>query len=462
MQRIKTYSQIFFCLLILLHCFISLVGADSASVSRDYYSAPLNEDTVVLTAKAQENDSAAETSVKNTPITADIFGKRSGIFRPFISLTGYYTDNLFKTRDDKKSDFVTIVSPGLLISVPALREITLTDTSSISPGGFPSGRFIKRYPGRLQSYLYYAADFESYSKHSSKDFVSHRAEAMLQYNFRGGISIDLFNQFKKSSDDWGTGEFFTRDEFLSNLFSLSASYEASDKTLIRFDYSNYNINFKDEQNNFRDRTDNYLAGYLFYKVRPRLVLFGQYEFVDVVYKEDILSNSKEHNVYIGARWNISEKTTGHLKAGYGIRELDIEDMKSEEGVLFETQIDYKFTPKTSLRFSASRKNNETDISRADYIISDNLRFTYLQKLTSKIAANINLSYTDDRYKGTITIDGVSGKLQDRYYKAGVAFDYAMRERVKMRVGYDYSRRNSNFDIFDYATNTIFLKIGFSM
>lgn len=466
MQKIKTNSQVFFGILVLLNCFIPAVDADSTIestvVNEGYYVASLNEENEPLQGKALQNDVAAKTISNNKPINADIFGRRSGNFRPFISLTEYYTDNLFKTRDKKESDFVTIISPGFLISVPGLKEITLTETSSISPGGFPSGRFIKRYPGRLQSYLFYAADFELYSRHSSKDFVSHRAEAMLQYNFRGGFSIDIFNQYEKSFEDWGTGEFFTRDEFESNLFNLIASYEASDKTLLRVDYSNYNINFKDEQNSFRDRTDNYLSGYLFYKVRPRLALFGQYEFIDVVYKEDILSNSKEHNVYLGARWNLSEKTSGHFKAGYGKREFDTQEVTGEKGFHFETQIDYRFTPKASLRLSASRKNNETDISRADYIVSDNIRLNYRQKLTSKITSSINLSYTDDKYKGTMTVDGVSEKLNYKYYKAGIAFDYAMRDRIKMRLGYDYSRRNSNFDIYDYTSNTIFLKISLSM
>ena len=465
MHKIILYSAVFSCVFIILTCFISAVEADYPShaiPSKEFFSySSLSGETEVPASNMAESP-PVKPVIENSEITSDVFGKRSGLLRPFISLTGYYTDNLFKTRDNKHSDFVTVLSPGILISFPGLKEIALTETSVISPGGFPAGRFIKRYPGRLQSYLFYAADFEFYSKHSSDNFVSHRAEGMLQYNFRGGISIDMLNQLVKSHDDWGMGEFFTRDEYFSNLFSLALSYEISDKTLLRFDYSNYNLDFKDAENSFRDRKDNYMSGYLFYKIRPRLALFGQYEFIDISYKEDILSNSKEHNVYCGARWNISKKTTGYVKAGYSLREFDLPEMKNEKGYLFEAQVDYRFTPKTSLRLSASRKNNETDISRADYIVSDNIRASYAQKLTSKITANINISYTDDRYKGTVTIDGISKKLQDIYHKGGISLDYAMRERLKMRLGYDYSKRNSNFDIFDYTANILFMKISFSM
>lgn len=465
MHKITIYIAVFFCVFIPLTCSISVVEADYASQSMPgdefHNSARLSVENDNKAANMDELQ-PPKPVIENHSINAGIFGKRSGLLRPFVSLTEYYTDNLFRTKDDKHSDFVTVLSPGILISVPGLKEIALTETSNVSPGGFPSGRFVKRYPGRLQSYLFYAADMEFYSKHSSNNFVSHRAEGMLQYNFRGGLSIDLFNQFNKSYDDWGRGEFFTRDEYVSNLFSVVLSYEMSDKTLFRFDYSNYNLNFEDAQNSFRDRTDNYLSGYLFYKVQPRLALFGQYEFIDVSYQEDTLSGSKEHNVYCGARWNISQKTTGYLKAGYSLREFDLPELKNEKGFLFEAHVDYKFTPKTSLRLAASRKNNETDISRADYIVSDNIRAAYVQKLTPKITANINLSYTDDRYKGTVTIDGVSKKLQDTYHKAGISLDYAMRQRLKMRLGYDYLRKNSNFDIFDYTANILFMKISFSM
>lgn len=464
MYKILLFLGIALCNLVLLPCtlfaeetkFSSSDGNDESG-----YFALLSDANESLISK-QDNILPPKALPESEAITADVFGKGSGFFRPFLSLTGYYTDNLFKTKDDKQSDYVTILSPGILLSVPGMKEISITETSTISPGGFLSSRFIKRYPRRLQSYLFYAADFEFYSKHSSNDIVSHRAEGMLQYNLRGGLSIDLLNQFKKSYDDWGTGEFFTRDEFISNLLSLSMSYEISDKTLFRLDYSNYNIDFEDDQNKFRDRTDNSLSGYLFYKIRPRLALFGQYEFIDIHYKEDVLSNSKEHNIYCGARWNISEKTSGYLKAGYSVRELNLLDMKNEKGFLFETLVDYKFTPKTSFKLSASRKNNETDISRADYIVSDNIRLVYTQKLTPKITSNINLSYTNDKYKGIITIDSVSKKLQDTYYKAEVSLDYNMMKRLRMRLGYDYSRKNSNFDIYDYTANKVFVKIAISL
>ncbi len=465
MNKKRLFTTIFSCFIIFFFYFTFTVEADSAfdaiSGKEVFYSLSSHGENQTAEAKTGEVQ-YADPVIETRTITSDVLGKRRYFLRPFISLTEHYTDNLFKTKDDKHSDFITILSPGILISVPGLKEIILTETSNVSPGGFPSSRFIKRYPGRLQSYLFYATNIEFYSKHSSDNFISHRAEGMLQYNFRGGISVDLFNQFTKSYDDWGTGEFFTRNEYLSNLFSLALSYEMSDKTLLRFDYSNYNLNYKEFKNRFRDRTDNYLSGYLFYKFRPRLSLFGQYEFIDIVYKEDILSNSGEHNFYCGARWNISEKTTGHIKVGYGVREFDLQELKNEKGYLFETHLDYLFTPKTSLRLSASRRNNETDISRADYIVSDNIRASYMQKLTSKITANISLSYTEDNYKGTITIDGISKKLHYIYHKAGISLDYVMRERLKMRLGYDYSRRNSNFDIFDYTANTVFMKIAFSM
>src|ERR1700690_692298 len=55
---------------------------------------------------------------------------------PFISFSEYYTDNLFNTRDDKKSDFFTVLSPGVWLGFPWVKEaMPLTKTDTGSPGG---------------------------------------------------------------------------------------------------------------------------------------------------------------------------------------------------------------------------------------------------------------------------------------------------------------------------------------
>src|SRR4030042_6646485 len=39
----------------------------------------------------------------------DVFGRRGGFVHPFLSVTEYFTDNVFYTNSNKRSDFATIL-----------------------------------------------------------------------------------------------------------------------------------------------------------------------------------------------------------------------------------------------------------------------------------------------------------------------------------------------------------------
>lgn len=391
--------------------------------------------------------------------SSDVFGRRGGIIHPFLAVTEYYTDNVFYTRDNRKSDFATILSPGIWLALPHVYEKLLKiDTSNISPGGFslskPQEEDFKRY----QLYLFYNADIERFSKYSSEDTVSHRAEGSLQYNLRGGLSLEVIDQFIASHDARGTGITTELDKFRSNLASITTSYEVSERFKLRVDYTNFFLDYTADRNNFRDRDDNALSGYVFYKVQPKTSLFLQYEFLDITYREDNSFDSREHHWFGGVQWNVTAKSKGSVKAGYGIKDFAHSSSGSSNDFILEAQMDYQFTPKTSVILKASRKTNETNIENTDFILSNTMEVQYLQKLTGKIMADIKFAYSNDTYKEDLTFDGVTKRLEDNYYLGVFALQYKFKEWLQLDLGYVYDRRDSNFADFDYTNNTAFLRV----
>lgn len=394
-------------------------------------------------------------------ITGSIFERRIRNVHLFLGLEGHYTDNVYNTREDRKPDYKTVVSPGISFSIPAVKDnwkATNIETSNIAPGGSAMTRFITRYPGRLQASLLYRADLERYSRQTAENTTRHLVEGAFQYNFRGGLSLDVQDQFMRGRNLPGSGLFFQLDRFNSNFFSTMASYEMSDRVLLRLDYSNFAVRYLDSRNDFRDRMDNSLSGYFFYKITPRTALFAQYEFLDVTYDEAVLPDSRLHNIYAGVRWDITAKTKGSVKLGYGLRDSASETVSNREDLLGEAQLTYYLTPKTSVSLAASRKENETDISTTNSIISDSLRATYTQRFTSKINGSVFLGYQRDRYNGDLSLGGETKKLVDRYYDGGVAIQYEMKDWLKFDVGYRRSQRSSSFRDFDYTNNTFYFKI----
>ncbi len=391
--------------------------------------------------------------------SGEIFGTRGGYVHPFLSVTEYFTDNVFYSKNNKESDFATILSPGIWLSVPHVYEKLLyIDTANISPGGFSLSKSQQETFKRYQLYLFYNADFEQFSKFSSDNAVNHRAQGLFQYNLKSGLSLELIDQFIISHDMRGTGITTELDKFKNNLANITLSYDISNRFKVRADYSNFFVDYTAGRNDFRDRSDNAVSGYLFYKIQPKTSLFAEYEFLDIAYKTNDLFNSKEYHWFGGVQWDITAKSKGSVKAGYGTKDFTVPVLKNAADFIMEAQIDYQFTPKTSIILKASRRTNETNIAETDFVLSNTVELQYLQKLTGKITADVKLAYTNDNYKGKVTFNGLTGNLKDNYYMGVFALRYKFKEWLQMDLGYIFDKRDSNFSGFDYITNIVFLRL----
>ncbi len=242
-----------------------------------------------------------------------------------------------------------------------------------------------------------------------------RSKGFFRYNFRGGLSIEFVEQFLASHDARGTGIYTELDKFRTNLANLILTYSIADRFKFRFDYSNFIVNYEASRNDFRDRIDNTISAYIFYRFKPKTTLFIEYEYFDINYDEDFISNSKEHHYFSGLKWDITAKSKGSIKAGYGIKDFEGTSEKSKD-VLIEAQIDHKFTPKTSIKVKLSRKTNETNILTTDFILSNILEIEYTQRIRRKITSNIDLMYISDTYKGDLNFGGETKERKDSFLR----------------------------------------------
>jgi polysaccharide biosynthesis protein VpsM len=395
-----------------------------------------------------------------------VFGTRKGFLHPFLAISGYYTDNVFYTKYNRQSDFATVITPGIWLTFPHVNERLLSiDTSNLSPGGFSLSRYSPQTFKRYQSYLTYSADIEMFSNNSSGNDITHKAGGLLQYNLRSGLSFEFADNLLFSHDIRGTGISGVTtelDKFWNNLANFIVTYDSGNRLKFRIDYTNFLLNYDASRNKFRDRVDNTFSSYIFYKVRPKTSVFVEYEFADINYATDASSNARGHSFFGGIQWDITAKSKGSIKAGYGVRESVNTTIGNSNNFILEAQIDHKFTPKTSLILKASRKTDETNVAGTNFIVADTLEVTYLQRITGKLTGNIILSYTNDQYNGALTYNGITKPLEEDYYSGALALSYKFREWIQLDVGYKYEKRISSFSEFDYVTNLIFFRINGSL
>lgn len=336
-----------------------------------------------------------------------------------------YTDNVFNSNTDERSDFSTTLSPGLKILFPRQKK-------------------------NYKFEFLYQADIERFSRYTSENAENHKVNGEFDYKSPAGIEISLSDKFTRSHDPRGVNIGEELDFYRDNVFSTSVAYSFAERFKIRFDYTNHLVDYEADRNSFRDRTDNSLSGYLYYKFLPKTSAFIEYEYLDVDFRESGDFDSTENHFFGGITWEVTGKTKGTIKAGYGTKDFKGE-IKGFRGYLTEVNIDHNFTPRHSIKIMAIRRTNETNIFGSDYFVTTGLAVDYFQRLTGKITARINASYGRDSFRGEFA-------RRDDTWTGGIGLIYDIRKWLITEAGYLYTNRNSTFDEFDYKNNRFFLRV----
>ena len=255
------------------------------------------------------------------------------IVNSYLTLEEKYSDNIFYTDIDEESDFITLVTPGIWFSIPGRKErARKIYTSKDTPGGITISRYGQPSFRRLNAYFSYEPEFEIYADNSDQNTTSHQLEGALQYNLRGGLSIELLDQFIDTYDPYSSSlaDRYEQDKYRTNLANITIGYRISDKLNVNLGYSNFLVDYDEKLSERRNRTDHTATGYIYFQVRPKAAVFTGYEFTQVDYETDEHSNSTENRFYGGFQWDITEKSRGRIKAGYGVTDFDdsgIDDAK---------------------------------------------------------------------------------------------------------------------------------------
>jgi len=409
------------------------------------------------------NSVEAESPVGTKRTPKDVFSRSASYFHGDLTVSEIYTDNAFNTSADKKSDLSTVLSPVVWISVPRVNQkpagLDLIDPRS--SGGLSLSREKGEADGRFQAFLIYQSDIPVLSQNSpSGDMVTHNVQGGLAYNFPFGLSLEVNDEFSRYYETADTSVLVAPgevDKYNSNLFYALLSYDTGRKFRFRFDYSHLNLTYDAERNAARDRVDDSFSAYVYYKLRPKTALFLEYAFTDTAYSNDTALNSRGHNFFLGAEWKITAKSKGSVKAGYGLRDFT-DSATNNKTFVFEGKIEHRFTPKTSLTVTASRRTDETNIPSTSFVLTNEVELRYQQMLTSKITGSLGLGYTNESYGTDLTFGGLTEKREDNIYYLSLGLQYEFRKWLKAGIAYQYTRRNSNFPDFAYSNNSLLFRL----
>lgn len=403
-------------------------------------------------------------------ISGDIFEKRGRLIHPSLSVGGEWTDNVFNTEPEKYDDFIWVISPEIWVSLPGsqTKKMDLA-VSPKTPAGFTRSLENPEVFRQFYFYFLYGADILRHDKITEEDTESHKIEGKLQFNFRNGLTIELLDQYIDTFDPVGVASFTRHDEFEENLFNALLFYDFSEKFKLRFDFTHTYINYEERPFDEipligRDRQDLALGGHLFFKVRPKTSIFAQYRFIDINYDLDFIANDNdEHHYFGGVEWKMSPKSKGRLKLGYGYKNFD-ENLDKDDDNFFiaEAQFSHFFSPKTSIGLTGFRRTEETTIRETDYVLTHGASIQYNQRFTEKLTGHIFASYAWDHYQGELTFDGETKERKEDLIRMRPSLRFEITRWLMADAAYSYTKRTSNFSIFDFDENRFSIGISIAL
>lgn len=388
-------------------------------------------------------------------IGGDIFGRGGGYLHPFLRVSGNYTDNVYYDPEGQKSDFYTIISPGVLLMVPGSKidDSGANILSIATPGGLLVSKDVEALETRFQGRLLYNADIEDYDRFDDNDVNTANMEGGFQYNLKGGLSLDLLHQWNTSYKARSEAVRQGMSKYAVQLTSGVLSYRFSEKTDFRLDYRLFDIEYDAAFDRIGDRQDHVLGGYAFYTFTPKSSIYAACEYIDIDYYRSGLKNSVEYNYSGGFRWRMSEKTYGRIALGYGIKEFDEQFVDDSRTLIVQASLTNQLTDKSNLHLTGLRRTHEADTEDGRYIYTNRLMVSYLFRMNEAVTMSLKFSYTEDQYK-----EERSGSPRDKTYGIYPKVGYAFRKWLTFGWLYGFEKKRSDREGMGYAQNGVSMEV----
>ncbi len=358
---------------------------------------------------------------------------------PEMGVQEVYRSNIYLTESGRKSDFITIATPGLGL------------------------RYAR---GKNLFEVNYRVGFLNFARYSTNNYQDHRAGGVLRLVAPVGLEFTLDDRFTRSTLE--RAQLVTRQRpFHYNNLNARLGYAFADRWRAEARYTREDQAFDSSLDRYAEYSNNVYAGSLYYRFLPRVSGLVEYDYLIRNYVTSKTSNSSSNLAYLGLAFDPAGKLKGTLKAGYGWKSYDLHvpgrDNDPRSWIMGAELVD-DFDSRTSLTVNVIRTfADDFDTGNASFV--DTLSSAPLQHFfTGKIGGLAGVAYRVADYLDRQAEPG-TGALKYRFDRIwtlqGGGF-YNIRKWLQTRLEYQYQDKNSNFNEYSYIEHRVMLKLLFAL
>lgn len=371
----------------------------------------------------------------------DAVGVRAGAFTVFpeVSVTGTYNDNIYATDTNTESDFITTL--GARVSAQSNWS-----------------RHALNLRASVAQQLY--ADNDDEDRLDWNVGSDGRIDITRDTNLSGGLSYAELTEDRGAPNAIGLAAEPTEYSLLqanaafNHRFnrvtsSLGATYADYDyDTVPLFGGGTLNQDFRD-----REEFTQFLR--LGYDVSPDTNVYVQGTINQRKYDQQppavaLNRDSDGYAVVVGSEFRLTNLAQGGVYVGYQSQDYDDPTLPEIDGLAFGASVDWFVTPLTTVRFEAASSIEETISAGASGYTDNSVGLRVDHELMRNVILGGHASYANQDYEGIARDDDV--------IRAGVGVDYLLNRNFSLRLGYDYTERDSSANPFDYTRNEVGLTL----
>lgn len=370
--------------------------------------------------------------------------------RPFVGFGEMYTDNVLRTASNRKSDFIHTFAPGIQARLP--------------------------FAGFHEFVVDYRTNLQYYERNPSNDVSDQTASGKLKFDFPGGLKVDLQGEHKVGHDPrgsavdnainklelnkWTTNGFLGRVEYVGVQASLRMDAQS-----FRWKYTN------NDQGIISDRITNYLGMTFSASLTPKTSVLTNVSATQLIYDQNKNLDSTIYSVSGGARWDVTELTSGEILVGYQNMKFNNASANQPGPVLslFQREKDsfsnlfvagnlyWRPTSYLTVSVQPYRAFQQTVVAGTLFFVATGMNFSATHDLTTSTALNLNLGLEQDKFTGSQGV-GINAARTDVIKNVAFGLRYRALRWLGASLQYAFEDRSSTDGLFVYNANTFMLAL----
>ncbi len=327
-------------------------------------------------------------------------------------------------RAEKQSDIINIYTPALKLVLP------------IRGGGW--------IPGKEHDLsLDWHSDFKNYRDHASENQQNHYFHASGILRFPKGLEISLEDKYNDTESPAGS-ETDKIHPIRTNIGEVKINMpDYFRKFDAEISYSNYQVEFDERALRRANRFEHKFTLKIPYKLTPKITLFPEYSYGFIEYDSqsgaDAQSDSHYNEIYIGAEWYATAKSTGILKLGFTEMRFDDTETSDISTFIAEIGVRVDLTKRMQLDINAGRGVLQSEFTAASNSFERSFgNFSISRRVWKDLSASFNASYEKQVYHGS--------DRKDDIYGFGLSTTYKIKKWMSADLSYSNRDRHSNFEL----------------